>query len=47
MIYDARNDCGDLREEGGDCKECHGVPRHIITMIGLAGRALYKILIKH
>ncbi len=41
MIYYTRDDCGDLREKRGNCKECHGMPHHIITMTGGAtGRVL-------
>ncbi len=47
MIYHAQDDClCDLREEGGDCKECHKMPHHII-ITGAAGRAFTHINIPY
>ncbi len=35
--------CGDLREEGDDCKERYKMSHHIITMTGTTGRAFTHI----
>ncbi len=44
IIYHARdNVCGDLWEEGGDCKKYHETLLYITTMTGAAGRAFTHI----
>ncbi len=35
--------CGELREEGCDCEECHRTPHYIITIIGTADWVLTHV----